>query len=82
MQANRTSRDEPEPGDAAVLLGLVECELEAEADAECRPAGGRTVEERLVESALAQARHCETGGADTRQDRKIRVAHLLGAVRA
>src|SRR5258708_14433080 len=50
VQANRTSRDEPEPGDAAVLLGLVECELEAEADAECRPARGPTVDAPLLQA--------------------------------
>src|SRR5579859_2012604 len=82
VEPDRTSRKKPEPGDAAVFLGLVECELEAEADAERRATGGRAVEERFVEAALAQARHCKTGGADARQDSEIRVAHLLGAVGA
>src|SRR4051794_37097630 len=48
-QAHRTPGNEAEAGDAAVLLGLVERELEAEADAECGAAGSGALEQRLVE---------------------------------
>src|SRR6516165_9475945 len=39
-QADGTAGNEPEAGDAAVLLGLVERELEPEADPEDRPPRG------------------------------------------
>ena len=81
-QAFGAARQQPEPLDAAVLVRLVECELESEADAERRPAGRGSVEERLVEASFAQAGHCQTRRPDARQDGEIGRAHLLGFFRA
>ena len=41
-EAHRAAGHEPEPVDAAVLLGVLECELQAEADAEDRPVRRKT----------------------------------------
>ncbi len=78
----RTARpgDEAEPGDAAVLLALVERELEAEADAERRPSRRDALAQRVVEPALAQPRHRRAGRADAGEHREIRVEHVGGRV--
>jgi hypothetical protein len=67
-QPHGAAGDEPEPGNAAVLLGLLERELQAEADPERRPPEPRALAERLVEPARAQPRHRARRRAHARQD--------------
>ena len=60
-QADRAAWCKTEAGDAAVLLALVECELEAEADSEDRPARFGTHAQRRVEPAAPETPHRGTG---------------------
>src|SRR2546430_6275332 len=57
VQSHRPARKKPEALHAAVLVALLEGELEPQADAERRPAAGDPRAERLVEPALAQDAH-------------------------
>src|SRR5439155_17090410 len=57
VQSHRPARKKPEALHAAVLVALLEGELEPQADAERRPAAGDPRAERLVEPALAQVAH-------------------------
>ena len=76
-QADGPARKQPEPGDEAVLLGLDERQLQAEADPEHRPALGAAPPQRDVMTALAEARHGGTRRADARQHREV---GLVGVV--
>ena len=53
----RPSREEAETVDSAVLLALLERELEAEADAERRPPAVNALAERVIQPARAQPVH-------------------------
>src|SRR5690349_19046254 len=61
LDADGATRHEPEPVDAAVLLGVVERKLQPEADPECR---FHTLAQYLVEAALAQPLHGRARAAD------------------
>src|SRR4029079_2579507 len=68
---DRAPCDEPEPGDTTVLLGLLERQLQAEADPEDRPARSETRRQRLVVAAGAQPPHGGPRRADSGQHREI-----------
>src|SRR5207245_5656620 len=65
---------EAEPGDAAVLLALLEREVEAEADAERRP---HACVKRLVAAGSAERGHCGARRADARKDGEVRAQHVV-----
>ena len=79
-QPDGAAGHEAEPRRAAVLLALVERDLEAEADAERRAARGGALAQRVVEPALAQSRHRRAGRADAGENREIGVEHVGGCV--
>src|SRR5688572_28982186 len=56
-EPDRSTGKEPEPGDTAVLLRLVERELQAQADAEREATITHPSAQRLVESPIAQPVH-------------------------
>ena len=62
---------------APALVVLLEQELQADADAEQRTAGGDTLEQRLVQRALAKSRCGAAGVADAGDDGERRLAHLV-----
>src|SRR5262245_34944997 len=80
-QAHRAAGHDAEPLDAAVLLGLVERELETEADAEDRTVVGDAHAQRLVEAAPAKSVHRRAGRADSRQDGEIRAGDVVREAR-
>ena len=82
LQADRLARKEAQPGYAAVLLGLLDRQLQTEADAEHGAAVGVAGAERDVVAAHAQALHRGACRADPRQDGEIGVVDVgsqLGA---
>jgi hypothetical protein len=58
----------------AALVAGVEQELEAQADAEARPAGPDPVAQRLQQTTLSQVGHRRSGGADARHDDRVDAA--------
>ena len=75
-ETNCAAGDEAEPGDAVVLLTLVQRDLQSEADAEHGASRGGALTHRVVEPALAQACHRRAGGADPGKNRQIRVQNI------
>ena len=71
MQPHRPARQDPEPVDAAVLLRVLERELEPEADAEHRPLLGDPRAQRVVEPLPPQLVHRRAGRADARQHGEV-----------
>src|SRR5450759_426472 len=55
------------------LVAGVEEELEAQADAEARPAGSDPVTKRLEQAVFAQVIHCRPGGPNTGHDDRVHV---------
>ena len=72
------SRNEPEPGDAAVLLSSSATWRPRQIPSVGRPAAARSRAPR--QGHAAQAGHHETRRPDARQHREICIAHLLGAL--
>src|SRR5262249_29840785 len=76
------ARQQAEAVDAAVLLGALDRELEAEADAEHGLRGRDPRTQRLVEALLAQLVHGRAGGADAGQHREVGARDVVGHLRA
>src|SRR4051794_6312991 len=74
LDPHRAAGDEPETGDAAVLLALLERELQPEADAERRL---RARTEHVDEPAVAQALHRRARRADAGQHREVGGLHVV-----
>src|SRR5437763_7892310 len=81
-QAHRAAGDDAEPFHAAVLLRLVERELQPEADAEHGPAVVHSVAERVVEPAPAQAVHRRARRSNAGKHREVRSRDVAGQARA
>src|SRR5438270_10678200 len=79
-QPHCAAGDDSEPGDAAVLLRLVERELQAEADTEDRAVRGVPFAEDV--GRVAEPVHRRARRADTREDGEIRAGEVVGELGA
>src|SRR5262249_23017086 len=70
-QPHRAAGDDPETAHAAVLLRLLESELEAEADAQHGQVVLDARAQDAVEPSAAQPLHRRTGAADAREHREV-----------
>src|SRR5581483_6581665 len=69
LDSRNPARNKAEARDAAVLVALLERELEPETDAERRPLAHA---QRVGYTALVEPAHRAAGRADARQDREVR----------
>ena len=77
-EAPHAAREETQQADAAILLGRLEEDLGAEADAEEGGAGGDGLADGAVESRDPQGPHGAAGGADAGEEHPLGGAEARG----